>query len=67
MQNALCKVKMPNMNCAELCRVLSPNTSFSEIENGQKKITAQDILIADVGILKIRSHYNALVFIREKG
>jgi len=43
------------------------NASFSEIENGQKKITAQDILIADLGILKIRSHYNALVFMKEKG
>ena len=59
--------KRLNMKCAELCRVISPNVSFSEIENGQKKITAQDILIADVGILKIRSHYNALVFMREKG
>jgi len=59
--------KRLNMKCAELCRVVSPNASFSEIENGQTKITAQVILIADVGILKIRSHYNALVFMREKG
>ena len=48
--------KRLNMKCAELFRVLSPNASFSEIENGQNKITAQDILIADVGILNIRSH-----------
>eukprot|EP00794_Sanderia_malayensis_P001808 gene1808-2025_t len=56
-----------NMKCAEICKVLCPKESFYEIKGKHKKITPQDILFADVGHLKIRSHYNALVSMLEKG
>lgn len=66
------KVKMRrerrlNVKCEEICKVLCPKESVSEIKSRNKRITAQDIFIADVEHLKIRSHYNALVFMVEKG
>ena len=46
------KKKRLSTICAELCKVLSPTASFSEMEK-HRKITAQEILIADVWALKI--------------
>ena len=60
------KEKRLYIKYAELCKVLFSTARFSEIEKKYKKITAQEILIADVGDLKIRSHYKALVSMMEE-
>ena len=59
--------KLLNMRYVRICKVLCPIESFYEIKNRYKKITAQDRSIVDVGNLKIRSHYSALVSMMEKG
>ena len=61
------KEKRLNIKCAELCKVLSPTTSFNQIEKKHREITAQGILIANVQDLKILSHYKALDSMMEKG